>query len=143
MKPLLIAMMGLPRSGKSTISMELAKQYGAPVVNRDAIRLALHGQRYQAEAEPMVKAISLYMIKALFLTGHEVVIYDETNFSREARNYIKSDLWDTKFYPVLTDMATCIERAHATGQPDLDPVIRGMMARYEPLSTAEDIYEAN
>lgn len=143
MKPTLIAMIGLPRSGKSTICREWSKQRGWPIVNRDAIRLALHGQRYEAAAEPMVKAISLYMIKALFGAGHDVVLYDETNFSRAARDFIRSDQWDTKFYPVLTDMDTCIARAHATNQPDLEPVIKQMMERYEPLSDPSDIYEAN
>ena len=142
-KPVLIAMVGLPRSGKSTISKQLAKKLGCPIVNRDAIRLALHGQRYQSEAEPMVKAMSRYMLDALFLTGHEVVICDETNFSKAARNALKSDKWDTKFYVVPTDPDTCIQRAHLTNQPDLEPVIRSMHARYEPLGPDEQVYEAN
>jgi tRNA uridine 5-carbamoylmethylation protein Kti12 len=143
MKPILIAMMGLPRSGKSTVSKELAKKLGAPVVNRDAIRLALHGQRYQSEAEPMVKAISLYMIKSLFGAGHETVIYDETNYSRAARDYVKSEGWDTKFYFVPTDIWTCVDRAHQTGQPDLEPVIKQMVDRFEPLGEDELRYETD
>lgn len=143
MKPLLIAMVGLPRSGKSTISRELAKKLGAPIVNRDAIRLALHGQRFEAKAEPMVKAISQYMIEALFLTGHEVVIVDETNYSKAARNAMRSSKWETRFYPVPTDPETCIQRAYATNQADLELVIRSMWARNEPLEKSDLIYEAN
>lgn len=133
----LIAFLGLPRSGKSTICRNWSAVAGWPVVNRDAIRLALHGQRYQAAAEPMVKAISLYMIKALFGAGHDTVLYDETNFSRAARDFIKSPDWNTQFYCVYTHPDECVRRAHATGQSDLEPVIREMMGRYEPLGKDE------
>jgi tRNA uridine 5-carbamoylmethylation protein Kti12 len=137
MKPCLIAMVGLPRSGKSTIAREWAARDGAPIVNRDAIRLALHGKRYEAAAEPMVKAVSLYMIKALFGAGHQTVFYDETNFSYAARDFITSPDWLTYFWCVYTHPDECIRRAHATGQPDLESVIREMMTRYQPLRPHE------
>lgn len=140
-KPLLICMMGLPRSGKTTIVRELMKKHQAPVVRRDDIRLALHGQRYQKLAEPFIKAISDVMIRSLFLSGHEVVICDETNYSRATRDYHKSDGWDTVFYPVLTSPEVCKERAIATNQPDLCPVIDEMYGRYEPLGEDEGRYE--
>ena len=122
-KPILIAMMGLPRSGKSTIVAQLSKCQGAPIVRRDAIRLAIHGERFKIEAEPMVKAVSLYMIRSLFLAGHHMVICDETNYSRAARDYIKDPSWSTIFYPVLTSPDICIARAIETNQSDLIPVI--------------------
>ena len=140
-KPQLVAMMGLPRSGKSTIVKHLMRELGCPVVRRDAIRLALHGERFQIEAEPMVKAISLYMIRALFLAGHEVVICDETNYSRAARDAIKSPDWDTVFYEVTTPASLCMKRAILTDQPDLVSVIEEMSARYEPLGTDERVAE--
>lgn len=140
-KPLLIAMMGLPRSGKSTIVWDLSTRLGAPIVRRDAIRLALHGQRFEIAAEPMVKAMSLYMIKSLFLSGHPVVICDETNYSRAARNSLKSDQWETQFYPVLTSPETCKDRAVATNQADLIPIIDEMYSRYEALGEDEKTYE--
>lgn len=132
--------MGLPRSGKSTISRQLSETLGTPIVNRDAIRLALHGQRYSHDAEPMVKAVSLYMIRALFLSGHQTVICDETNYSRYARDSLKDDRWQVEFLPVLTSPEVCKERAVLTNQHDLIPVIDAMYARYEPL-TDEAIYE--
>lgn len=66
----LLVTVGLPRSGKST----WAKQQGAPVVNPDAIRLALHGQAFLQEAEPLVWVMAKYMVEALFLAGHSTVI---------------------------------------------------------------------
>lgn len=136
----LIAMVGLPRSGKSTISRELSRQLGCPIVNRDALRLAIHGQRYAAAAEPMIKTVSLYMIRALFLTGHDTVIYDETNYSRAARDYIKDLSWQTLFYVVPTPPQVCQERAVATNQEDLVKVIEEMANRYEPLGWDEAVY---
>jgi predicted kinase len=138
-KPKLISMVGLPRSGKSTICKKLSKELGAPIVNRDAIRLALHGQRYQALAEPMIKAISLIMIRSLFGAGHQVVINDETNYSRASRDYSRDDAnWDTYFYWVKTSPEICKERAEATGQPDLFPVIDDMHKRWETF-TPKDV----
>lgn len=134
---LLIAMVGLPRSGKSTIVKKLAATLGCPIVRRDAIRLALHGERFQIEAEPMVKAMSVYMIRSLFLAGHTTVICDETNFSRAARDAVTSKDWNTEFYYVGTTRAVCKERAVATGQPDLVQVIEDMANRWEPFSGDE------
>lgn len=139
-KPILICMVGLPRSGKSTIVRKLMDYHKAPVVRRDDIRLALHGMRYQSLAEPFVKAISDVMIRTLFLSGHPVVICDETNYSRAARDFHKSDKWDTVFYEVDTSPEVCIKRAHKTGQPDLEPVIRDMYSRREPLGKDEKVY---
>lgn len=139
-KPTLIAMVGLPRSGKSTIVEALSKRVGAPIVRRDAIRLALHGQRFEPTAEPMVKAISLYMIRSLFLAGHEVVICDETNFSGAARNSLRDASWDTVFYPVDTGVEECCRRAVATGQEDLIPVIQEMAARWESLNPSDEVF---
>lgn len=132
-------MHGLPRSGKSTLVKQLAAIYQAPIVNADSIRLALHGQRYQALAEDFVKAIRLVMVRALFIAGHDTIIYDETNFSRQIRDRIKSPDWKTVFVPVMTPAAVCKERAIATGQPDLIPVIDAMVARYEPLGPDEEV----
>ena len=82
----LIAMVGLPRSGKST----WAKKAGHPIVSPDAIRLALHGQRFISEAEPFVWAIAKAMVRALFLAGHSAVILDATNNTRKRRDEWKS-----------------------------------------------------
>lgn len=139
-KPLLIAMMGLPRSGKSTIVRDLQKRFGAPVVRRDAIRLALHGERYLFDAEPMVKTLSLYMIRSLFIAEHTVVICDETNYSSAARHALQSEDWRTKFYEVKTSPEVCKQRAILTDQPDLLPVIDEMYGRYEALTEDEERY---
>lgn len=138
-KPTLIAMVGLPRSGKSTTVAPLSKKLGAPIVRRDAIRLAVHGQRYASEAEPFIKALDLYMIRSLFLAGHDVVICDETNYSRAARNHMRDENWDTVFYHVPTGASVCMERAVKTAQEDLIPVIDGMVARWEDFLPSDEM----
>lgn len=141
MKPRLIAMVGLPRSGKSTIARELSLKFGAPIVCRDAVRLAMHGMRFQTDAEPMIHAVTHYMLRALFITGHEIVICDETNYSIQAREKLRSKMWDTEFYVVDTPVSICKERARLTNQVDLIPVIDAMAKRYQPLGRGEQHYK--
>ena len=135
--PLLVCMYGLPRSGKSTTSRLLSRELGAPIVNCDSIRLALHGQAYAKEAELMVKAICKIMVHSLFLAGHEIVIADETNFSKAKRDFMKDGPWRTEFYEVPTPKEICIRRAIDTNQPYLVPVIEEMALRVEPLQDDE------
>lgn len=141
-KPVLIAMVGLPRSGKSTIVKQLSKEWRAPIVKKDDIRLALHGQIYKSEAESMVRAISKIMIHSLFLSGHEVVIADETHYSRAARDFVQDGPWDTYFYEVRTAPEICKQRAIDTGHTHLLPVIDDMVARWEPLGGTVKFYDA-
>lgn len=133
----LIALVGLPRSGKSTITRELSAKYNAPIVKKDDIRLALHGRIYEKLAEPMVKAISKIMIQSLFLSGHKVVIADETHYSRAARDFVRDGTWATEFYHVDTPKDVCLGRAIKTGHTHLLPVIEEMHARWEPLGDDE------
>lgn len=135
--PTLIAMVGLPRSGKSTIARIVSKELGAPIVSRDCMRLAIHGQRYAKEAEPLLKSLDIYFIRSLFLAGHEVVICDETNFSPEARDHMRDPSWKTAFWEVLTEPKVCKERAMATNQADLVPIIDEMWARSKALECCD------
>lgn len=139
-KPLLIATVGLPRSGKSTMMTKLAKELGAPIVCKDSIRLAMHGKRYEGLAEDWIRAFAKTMIRALFLRGHRVVIADETHYSKAARNHIKDPLWQIQWFPVQTPADICCERAINTDQKDLIPIINEMNSRYEPLEDTDRIY---
>ena len=125
----LIMFVGLPRSGKSTS----ARLLDYPIVNPDAIRLALHGQRFQPEAESFVWAIAYLMADALFKAGHDTVTIDATNITKERR-----EPWITKFSDCEiefivedTPMETCIERAKADGDMDIIPIIEYMASKME------------
>lgn len=139
MSKTLICMMGLPRSGKSTVARVLSKQLSAPVVNRDSIRLALHGQRYQQLAEPMVKAIAGVMVRSLF-AYHDSVIVDETNIRLSTREFWRGIDPEATFLNVATPKELCLERARATNDEEIQPVIEKMAAEMEPLVMTEIRY---
>lgn len=122
----LILLMGLPRSGKSTE----ARKHSCPIVCPDAIRLAMHGQRFLDSAEPAVWDAAYLMARALFIAGHKIVIVDATNNTAKRRDEWIARLGDIvsnfKCIPINTPKETCIERAISTGRPELIPVIERM-----------------
>ena len=123
----LILTMGLPRSGKST----WAKQSGHPIVNRDAIRLALHGQAFIGDAEDMVSAIEMYMVKSLFHAGHSFVIVDATHLKEKYRKRWSYGPWNVRIERFDVEPSECIERAKNDGREDLIPIIERMSENME------------
>lgn len=130
---ILIATVGLPRSGKTT----WARSQSYPVVNPDSIRLSLHGQRFYGEAEPMVWAVAKVMVRSLFRAGHKHVILDATNTSRARRDEWKSKDWGLFFKEIPTDGPECLRRAAAEGDEEIRPVIERMASSLEPLGDDE------
>lgn len=118
----LILTVGLPRSGKSTWS----RKQGHPIVSPDSIRLALYGERFIDAAEPMVWTIAKYMVNALFLAGHNIVILDATNITRKRRDFWENEDWNCSNYYFKTSVRICIERAKKDGREDLIPIIKKM-----------------
>ena len=134
---LLICMMGFPRSGKST----WVKDQNVPIVSPDAIRLAIHGQRFWAPAEKQVWATANLMVRALFNAGHDTVIMDATNITRKQRDQWDSTEWETVFHHVDTNQTICESRALHDQMPDLIDVIRRMSEEFEPLEDDEVRHE--
>lgn len=139
MEPLtLIMLVGLPRSGKSTVARQLTLQYGHPIVNPDAIRLALHGQAYIASAEDFVWATAKLMVRSLFKAGHRQVVLDATNTTRKRRDEWKKDEeWSREFIVLDTPADVCEQRAEKGGRFDLLPVIERMARDYEDIGPDE------
>lgn len=102
----LIMLVGLPRSGKTT----WAKRQGLPIVNPDAIRLALHGHAFIKAAEPIVWAVARYMVVALFGAGNKTVILDACNNTQKRRGSWKDDAWSREFKVFMTPKDVCIAR---------------------------------
>lgn len=134
-QPLLIVMCGLPRSGKSTA----ARSTGFPIVSPDALRLALHGERFNALAEPMVWAIAETMVRALFEAGHAKVIVDATNVTQKRRRRWISPDWTTEFWHVETTLDTCAIRAMNEADEEIIPVIRRMGEAWEPFEAGQTV----
>ena len=132
---LLILLVGLPRSGKTT----WAKKKKHPIVNPDAVRLALHGKAYLAAAEPMVWAIVRYMVVALFTAGHETVILDACNNSRKRRDPWVDSCWSREFVIFRAPPSDCLARVDAADDnaEGLRAAIERMAEQHEPVEHDE------
>ena len=127
-KHILIATVGLPRSGKTT----WARSQSYPVVCPDAIRLALHGQRFQALAEPFVWASAKLMVRALFGAGHKIVILDATNTTKKRREeWVSANEWGLFLKHINTPVEVCRTRAALENDAEILPVIDRMAAQFE------------
>ena len=131
-------MVGFPRSGKSTATA-MCRGMGVPIVEGDAIRRALHDQRFIQKAEPMVLAIMELMVDTLFISGYPVVCLDEASvtLTRKDRDKWKDLADEVKFWHIDTTESDCIARAHANNDMHIIPVIRRMAAQFEPLEDDE------
>ena len=143
---------GLPRSGKSTLCDQWIKRevrIAGPnsiitdcqfipcltdternakprvIVCSDDIRLALHGQRYQKEAEEMVSSIKYIMIRAYLSRGFDVLVDGTHTFQHSFEKLMNIDK-DAEPVFILTSVELCKERAKSTNQEDLIPVIDRM-----------------
>jgi predicted kinase len=126
-------MVGLPRSGKST----LATQMGYPIVSADAIRRALGTYPFIPAAEPWVWQIARTMVESLFHAGHQNVILDSCSQTRKRRDEWVSKNWKRKFIVIDTPKEICIGRALATDQEYLIPTIERMAMQYEGVIDEE------
>ena len=136
-KPQLWLMVGLPRGGKTTVVKKLLERHRAAVVNPDAVRLAIHGQAYVQSAEDFVWATTRAMVRALVLSGHDLIIIDACNTSRKRRDawkYLGME-FDIGLIEVKEDTEVCLKRAE--GNEDLKKAIVRMAGNYEPPSPDE------
>ncbi len=132
----LILMVGLPYSGKTTWAL----LSGHPIVSPDAIRLAIHGERYLGPAEPMVWTIAAYMVKALFEAGHDTVVVDAVNNTKERRQaWVGGGNWLIDYQVMHADEGTCLLRAKLSEDDVIVPVIKRMAAAHEPVTEPERI----
>jgi predicted kinase len=133
----LFFMMGVQRSGKSTFATEWVRAVllnGRPraLVCSDDIRLALYGERYRHEGEPMVWAINGYMVEALLARGHDVLV-DGTNTTRPSIKRILEVDINARPFVINTPKDVCLQRAVLTNQTDLLPVIERCHQQLEEL----------
>jgi predicted kinase len=128
---LLRVLVGLPYSGKSTFALTL----GVPIVCPDSIRMALHGERFLAPAEPLVWFVTRAMVNALFLSGHKTVVLDACNATKARRDEWlpgQTDQWDeTTFDVIPTDVETCRFRAQQADDMAVLPVIDRMWSAWD------------
>jgi predicted kinase len=123
----LILTVGLPRSGKSTWALA----QGCPVVDTDAVRLAIHGTPWLASAEPLVWGIAKTMVVSLFKAGHPKVILSATSVTAARRREWDrmADKVEWQVFHTMPD--ECKRRALLTGQDYLIPVIERMAVEWD------------
>jgi predicted kinase len=132
----LIFTIGLARCGKSTFcdrwvnGLEMTAStiadeegdiaWGRPraIVCSDDIRMSLHGERFNRDAEPMVWSVHTYMCKSLLRRGHDVII-DGTNTTRDSILRIMNIDTNACYILIDTPMEECERRAMACGHHDL------------------------
>lgn len=134
MANILLMMVGLPRSGKST----WARIQNVPIVNPDSIRLATHGKEYDQKFEGLVWFHARIMAESLFLAGHPTVILDATNATQSRRSQWKDGPWERHYVVNTTPVQTCVERAVAEGRPHMVPVIERMAAEWQDVDVATE-----
>jgi len=118
-KSKLFFVIGNARSGKSTYCSKWASEKpNRVIVCSDDIRLALHGQRYEALAETMVFAIKHVMIRAHLARGFDVMVDGTHSTSISIKRLLEIDKNATAIM-FDTTMEECIRRATATGHLDL------------------------
>lgn len=139
---LLVATVGLPRSGKST----WARKSGLAIVSPDALRLTITGQAYVPSSERYVWTAAELMLRSLYAAGCFSVVFDSCAGTRRRRDELRAMLPDgvTLAFKVFdADAETCLERATETGRPDLRESIERMSAKYEPVAADEGIVIEN
>jgi hypothetical protein len=131
---------GVQRSGKSTyctrwsqglLPKDTVDGFPRVIVCDDELRLAIHGERWKRETEPLVYGIEPYIIRML-LNRHDVIV-DETHTTERSILKVLSIDPDATYHLVDTPLDTCIRRAYETDQADLVEPIKRCHRQLEEL----------
>jgi chloramphenicol 3-O-phosphotransferase len=148
---------GPARSGKSTVAKKWANyevdvcsgdalerkggkaHWESPraIVNADTIRLQF-GHRFYGPIEELVHTFKHMMIKVLLDSGHDVLV-DGTHTTKHSIVKLLEIDSDAEHAFVSTPADVCKERAVATDQTDLLPVIDRMVKQMEDLPPIGEI----
>jgi predicted kinase len=125
---MLILTVGLPRAGKTT----WAKSTGLPIVSPDAIRYAIHGERFNRVAEPWVWQFAYTMASALLIAdGSRPVIVDATNVTDGRRAEWAKRFPNCVARIISTSATECIKRARDEEDEHIVPIIERMASEWD------------
>lgn len=127
---ILIAMCGLPCSGKSTTS----SAWGLPTIGLDWAREELDAQHGKAKDEGQAKQLATAELKSLLGNGSSVV-FDATNLEKDKRERLVATasayMADTVFVHVETDYQTWLKQIKSRGDTSPgDKTLQGMIRRW-------------
>ena len=112
-RPLLIVMVGIPGSGKSTIAEELKNTYNFQIFSSDRIRAEVLGDENNQTRNYYVFKLLYERLKNTLKEGKNCII-DSANVTIKDRSNIFKKLsgvdFDAVAYVVPTDVEECIQR---------------------------------
>lgn len=131
-QPKLLALRGLPASGKTTYAKELANK-GWVRVNKDDLRAMLNNSKFSKDNESYILSLRDEIIISSLVQGKNVVV-DDTNldpkhliqFEGIAAEFMAD--FEIRFFDV--DVQECIKRNRQRPNPVPDKVIYTMYERY-------------
>lgn len=131
-RPKLLALRGLPASGKTTYAKELANK-GWVRVNKDDLRAMLNNSKFSKDNESYILSLRDEIIISSLVQGKNVVV-DDTNldpkhliaFESIAGEFLAD--FEIRFFDV--DVQECIKRNRQRPNPVPDKVIYAMYERY-------------
>lgn len=140
----LIAMRGLPASGKSTIAEELIAKHGYATtvrINKDLIRTMLHYDRFSGKAESATAKASLTLVEMFLKEGLNVIV-DDTNLNPKViKMYqdVAARLPGVKFeiHDVDTPLGECLFRDRSREKSVGKDVIIKMALQYQEFLKGE------
>lgn len=142
-QPKLLALRGLPASGKTTYAKELVNK-GWVRVNKDDLRAMLNNSKFSKENEGYVLSLRDEIIISSLVQGKNVVV-DDTNldpkhliqFESIAGEFLAD--FEIRFFDV--DVKECIKRNRERPNPVPDKVIYTMYERYIKPPVQEVAYD--
>lgn len=139
-KPIMIMMVGLPASGKSTYAKELAKEIDAQICSSDEIRKELYGDENSQKNNKRVFSVLHSRVKEHLKNGVNV-IYDATSINSAGR---KSFLLELNNIPCIkrcvvmaTSFKECCKMNEKRNRTVPFDVIKRMRANFSTPTSLE------
>ena len=132
----IIALQGIPASGKSARACELLTEYGNAVrINRDLLRTMLHNNVWSGAKEDITFASAKAIVKALLSEKNVgVILIDDTNLNPKVlaswKQLAKDCDADFEVLRMDTPIDECLRRDAARAKPVWHHVIVGMAMQW-------------
>ena len=113
----------------------------APIVSRDAIRLAIHGKFFDPKFEDSVTTVEHAMVPALFNAGHDTVIIDNCHLKQRYRSHWEAQrLQDVvvQYCLVRAPRSFCEQACEAKGNKM--PEVLVSMAKSMDVQEIQDVW---
>ena len=138
--PMLIVMVGLPGSGKSSVAKQLAEvNKDIVIVSSDAIREEFYGDANDQSHNDKVFRIVNKRLKEELLNNNKKVILDATNISKKRRKALLKDLKNPKSMAIIMAVPEyiCKERDEERDRHVGPDVIKRMIKNWCPPHYSE------